>query len=65
MNKFVKCPTCKNNVELTSASPYRPFCCERCRLIDLGEWANESHSIPAEPISSTEEAFHLTKENLD
>ena len=65
MNKFVKCPTCKKDVEWTSTSRYRPFCSERCRLIDLGEWASESHSIPAEPIHATEEAFDLIKENFD
>jgi endogenous inhibitor of DNA gyrase (YacG/DUF329 family) len=31
-------------------SPYRPFCSERCKLIDLGAWASESYRIPvAEP----------------
>ncbi|MFM9836156.1 MAG: DNA gyrase inhibitor YacG, partial [Methylophilaceae bacterium] len=25
---------------------YRPFCSERCQLIDLGDWANEAHRIP-------------------
>ena len=44
---IVKCPTCKVPVEWTPANPYRPFCSERCRLIDLGEWANEAYSVPA------------------
>jgi endogenous inhibitor of DNA gyrase (YacG/DUF329 family) len=34
-------------VEWTSDNPWRPFCSERCKLIDLGEWASESHRIPA------------------
>ncbi len=42
----VKCPTCKKRVEYSSSNPHRPFCCERCRMIDLGEWADESYSIP-------------------
>lgn len=29
-------------------NPFRPFCSERCKLIDLGAWASESYSIPAE-----------------
>ncbi len=29
-------------------NPYRPFCSERCKLIDLGEWANESRTIPGD-----------------
>jgi hypothetical protein len=34
-------------------NPYRPFCCERCRLIDLGSWASESHRIPGKPVDET------------
>ena len=55
MNKVVKCPTCNKNVEWASTSIYRPFCCQRCRLIDLGDWASEKHAIPAEPLPSTED----------
>lgn len=55
MSKTVKCPTCKTQVKWNEGSVYRPFCSERCRLIDLGEWASEKHAIPAEPVPSTEE----------
>jgi len=55
MNKFVKCPTCQKQVEWSETSIFRPFCSDRCRLIDLGEWASEKHAIPAEPLSSTDE----------
>lgn len=55
MNKVVKCPTCQKLVELNSSSNYRPFCSERCRLIDLGEWASEKHAIPDETLPTTEE----------
>ena len=65
MNKLVKCPTCKNNVEWSSASKFRPFCSDRCRLIDLGEWASEKHAIPAEPIPSTEDFPFQTEGELD
>jgi endogenous inhibitor of DNA gyrase (YacG/DUF329 family) len=43
----VKCPTCERELEWDSA-PYRPFCSERCRLIDLGAWLSEQRSIPGE-----------------
>ncbi len=43
---LVKCPTCGRNVHYDSGSPFRPFCSERCRLIDLGTWADESYRIP-------------------
>ena len=45
MTKIVKCPTCGKAVKWEPSSKWRPFCSERCRLIDLGEWANESHRI--------------------
>ena len=48
MATVVKCPTCGKPVQWSDASPYRPFCSERCRLIDLGDWASESHRIPAD-----------------
>lgn len=65
MNKVVKCPTCKKEVEWSASSKFRPFCSDRCRLIDLGEWASEKHAIPAEPIPSTEELNFLEQDNSD
>jgi endogenous inhibitor of DNA gyrase (YacG/DUF329 family) len=44
----VPCPTCGRPVEWSDASPYKPFCSERCRLIDLGEWLDEGHRIPGD-----------------
>ena len=41
----VECPTCMAPVEWGEQSPYRPFCSERCKLIDLGAWASEEHAI--------------------
>ena len=46
----VKCPTCRREIDWSS-SPYRPFCSERCRLIDLGAWLTEKHAIPGEPAA--------------
>lgn len=50
----VKCPTCKTDVLMTSTFPERPFCTKRCKLIDLGEWASESHKIAGEQIAEDE-----------
>jgi hypothetical protein len=48
--KHVTCPQCGARVEWAPASKFRPFCSERCKLIDLGAWASESYRIPlAEP----------------
>lgn len=46
----VACPTCAAPVEWTATNPYRPFCCERCKLIDLGAWAAEEHAIAGNPL---------------
>jgi endogenous inhibitor of DNA gyrase (YacG/DUF329 family) len=37
-------------VEWGPQSPSRPFCSERCKLIDLGAWAAEEHAIPGNPL---------------
>jgi len=50
MPKTVACPTCGKLVPWKPESKWRPFCSGRCRLIDLGEWLDESHrhSEPAD-----------------
>lgn len=48
MTREVACPTCGKPVPWTEASRWRPFCSERCRLIDLGEWIDETRRIPAD-----------------
>ncbi len=46
--KTVKCPTCGKPAAWTSANRWRPFCSERCKLIDLGDWFEERNRIPDE-----------------
>lgn len=46
----VKCPTCAKSVVWDATSPWRPFCSERCKLIDLGAWADGTHAIAGEPV---------------
>ena len=41
----INCPTCQRTIEYSDKYPHRPFCSERCKLIDLGEWAEEKHKI--------------------
>ncbi len=52
------CPHCGKTVIWNSKNPYRPFCSERCKLIDLGAWANEEHRIPGAPLPPTEHDEH-------
>jgi len=44
---IVKCPQCGKETEF-SGNPFRPFCSERCKLLDFGAWADEEFSLPAE-----------------
>ncbi len=48
MSVTVHCPTCGTLVEWTAQARQRPFCSERCRMIDLGQWASEDYRIPSE-----------------
>jgi len=41
----VRCPTCKREIAWSDEFPHRPFCSDRCRLIDLGAWLSEQHGI--------------------
>jgi endogenous inhibitor of DNA gyrase (YacG/DUF329 family) len=46
-----RCPTCRSAVRWEH-NPHRPFCSERCRLIDLGAWVTERYRVPGDPIES-------------
>lgn len=48
--RLVKCPTCNKQVAWTDEEKFRPFCSERCKLIDLGEWVMEEKKIAGESI---------------
>jgi hypothetical protein len=56
MVAIVKCPTCRRDVEWSPASQYRPFCSDRCRLVDMGAWLTEQRRIPDE--SAAEDRLH-------
>ncbi|HFC8543611.1 DNA gyrase inhibitor YacG [Neisseria weaveri] len=48
MVTIVECPTCGAPVEWTVESRYRPFCSQRCKVVDLGAWASEEYVMPSE-----------------
>lgn len=50
----VPCPTCGEESVFAPNNPHRPFCSERCRLLDLGAWAEGRHHIPGEPAALPE-----------
>jgi endogenous inhibitor of DNA gyrase (YacG/DUF329 family) len=49
MPRKLKCPTCRNETTWEN-NPHRPFCSDRCRLIDLGGWAQEHYRIPGDAL---------------
>ena len=51
----VPCPTCRRPTALAD-NPHRPFCSERCKVLDLAAWADERYRIPGEPVPQEAEA---------
>ena len=49
----MKCPICKKDVSPDNSE--RPFCSERCRIIDLANWASDRYVIPDRPVEGNEE----------
>lgn len=46
----IACPTCGKANTWQPQNAFRPFCGERCKLIDLGDWAAEKHRIASDPV---------------
>jgi uncharacterized protein len=60
----VKCPRCGKEVEY-EGNEFRPFCSERCKLIDFGAWADEEYVLPAETSEITEEDIATIEKVLE
>jgi endogenous inhibitor of DNA gyrase (YacG/DUF329 family) len=45
--RIVTCPACRGESVYAASNPYRPFCCERCRNLDLGAWSSEGYRVAA------------------
>jgi hypothetical protein len=54
--RFVSCPRCGAQVAWLPENRYRPFCSERCKLIDLGDWAMEKYRVRVEEGKEKPEA---------
>jgi hypothetical protein len=50
--RIVTCPRCGIDVEWRAENRYRPFCSERCKMIDLGAWASEAYRVPEQSADS-------------
>jgi uncharacterized protein len=42
---LVRCPACGGKSLFAADNPWRPFCCQRCKQIDLGAWASEQFRV--------------------
>ena len=47
-SRQVVCPGCGGPSLYAPSNPFRPFCCERCKKIDLGVWAEEGFRLPTD-----------------
>ena len=56
------CPVCKN-ITTWEENPFRPFCSERCKLIDLGAWASDEYRIPGKPADEAEQTGQEEEED--
>lgn len=61
---LVKCPTCGTKNEY-SGNEYRPFCSERCQLIDFGAWADEDYALPDRNAGLSEEEMREVERALE
>jgi uncharacterized protein len=55
--KSVACPRCEASVEWTPQNKWRPFCSERCKLVDFGAWANEEYRVAGSSATGGAQTF--------
>ena len=48
---MVACPSCGAEAPWNASNKFRPFCSERCKLMDLGQWAAERYRVPGDRIN--------------
>lgn len=64
----VLCPTCNKDCDFDQTNPFRPFCSEKCKLIDFGKWANEEYQLPETETGSNNHIHNIDdtiNKNLD
>lgn len=61
----VKCPQCGKPTVYAESNPFRPFCSERCQLLDLGKWAAGQHVIPGEDAKAGTEVNENPTESAE
>lgn len=61
--KKANCPQCGESTSISSDNPWRPFCSDRCRLIDLGAWLDDSNRLPTDEPANIEDLDHEYNES--
>ena len=61
----MRCPICKRPIDMTPANRFRPFCSERCRMVDLGTWAGEGYRVPGAEVEDREHPDDRKKKLLN
>ncbi len=54
----IRCPTCHQKKKVDEDFPYRPFCSDRCKMVDLGRWLDEGYRI-SRPVNPDDVDRHL------
>ncbi len=60
----MRCPICRKPVDLSSSNRFRPFCSERCRMVDLGKWAGGDYRVTGNKVEDREHPDDLKKKYL-
>ena len=55
--RTVNCPRCSTAVAWVADNRFKPFCSERCKMVDLGAWANESYRVEVKPVSEDDDTL--------
>jgi uncharacterized protein len=61
---LVKCPQCGTEAEY-EGNEWRPFCSERCKMLDFGDWADEKFALPVEVSDLSEEDWSKIESALE
>ena len=65
MEKQVKCPQCKTLTVYSDKNLFRPFCSERCKMLDFGDWASGKYAVPGEKITIPDKSLEQNNEDDD
>jgi uncharacterized protein len=60
----VKCPQCGAETAF-EGNEFRPFCSERCKLLDFGAWADEQYSLPVDQTEMSEQDIETIEKTLE